>query len=160
MTRRMRTTIVGCLAVIALNVAGAGLWVFIDAYGTHSTPQPVTLNVKNDQVTKHDSGQPGMGVGDMGTFSDIISVNDKQIGYDGGTCFFTNVTPDNPMTYCRLAIHLDEGQIFTRSLTLHTLAPFTMANTGGTGECVDARGELTVSGVATPAETYELKLSK
>ncbi|MUM25614.1 hypothetical protein FZI95_05345 [Mycobacterium sp. CBMA247] len=142
--------------------AGVGVWLFIDASGTHSTPDPLTLtlDVKNDQVAKHDFGKPGTDVGDMDIFSDILSVDGKQVGYDGGTCFFTNVTPGNPMTYCELTIHLDEGQIFARSLTPHTLAPFTMAITGGTGEYADARGELTVSGVATAEEKYELKLSK
>ncbi|WP_131722077.1 MULTISPECIES: allene oxide cyclase barrel-like domain-containing protein [Mycolicibacterium] len=162
MTGRMKVTIFGSLAVMVLAAAAIGSWFVIDARDSRATPEPValTLEVKNDQVAKHDFGKPGMDVGDMDIFSDILSVDGKQVGYDGGACFFTNVTPDKPMTYCELTIQLDEGQIFARSLTPHTLAPFTMAITGGTGEYAEARGELTVSGVATPDEKYELKLRK
>lgn len=147
---------------MGLAVAGVGSWLFIGAQSGRARPEPVTLTleVKNDQVAKHDFAKPGMDVGDMDIFSDILSVDGKQVGYDGGTCLFTNVTPDNPMTYCELTIHLDNGQIFARSLTPHTLAPFTMAITGGTGEYADSRGELTVTGVASPDEKYELKLTK
>ncbi|QRY42623.1 hypothetical protein JVX93_18690 [Mycolicibacterium boenickei] len=147
---------------MGLVVAGVGLRLFIDPQNSRATTEPVTLTleVKNDQVAKHDFGKPGMDVGDMDIFSDILSVDGKQVGYDGGACFFTNVTPDKPMTYCELTMHLENGQIFARSLTPHTLAPFTMAITGGTGEYARSKGELTVSGVATPDEKYELKLSK
>lgn len=162
MTGRAKPAIIGGIAIIGLAAAGIGLWLYSDGRGDRGANLPVTLTleVKNDQVAKHDFGKPGMDVGDMDIFSDILSVEGKQVGYDGGACFFTNVTPDNPMTYCELTIHLDEGQIFARSLTPHTLAPFTMAITGGTGEYADSKGELTVSGVATRDEKYELKLTK
>ncbi|CRZ15841.1 MULTISPECIES: allene oxide cyclase barrel-like domain-containing protein [Mycolicibacterium] len=162
MTGRTKATIIGSVAVIGVAAAAIGTWLVIDAPDSQAKPEPITLTleVKNDHVAKHDFGKPGMDVGDMDIFSDILSVNGKQVGYDGGACFFTNVTPEKPMTYCELTIQLDEGQIFARSLTPHTLAPFTMAITGGTGEYADARGELTVSGVATPDEKYELKLTK
>lgn len=162
MTGKTKPAIIGGVAIAALAAAGLGVWLFTDSRGGRSTTEPVTmtLDVKNDQVAKHDFGKPGMDVGDMDIFSDILSVDGKQVGYDGGACFFTNVTPDNPMTYCELTIHLDAGEIFARSLTPHTLAPFTMAITGGTGEYADSKGELTVSGVATPDEKYELKLTK
>ncbi|WP_396935042.1 hypothetical protein [Mycolicibacterium sp.] len=157
-----KTTVIAGSTVAVLAVAGIGAWLVAKAPDTEARPEPetLTLEVKNDQVAKHDFGKPGMDVGDMDVFSDILSVNGKQVGYDGGACFFTNVTPDNPMTYCELTIHLDEGQIFARSLSPHTLAPFTMAITGGTGNYADARGELTVSGVASPDEKYELRFSK
>lgn len=162
MTGRAKPAIIGGIAIIGLAAAGISLWRFTDSGDDQVASEPVTLtlDVKNDQVAKHDFGKPGMDVGDMDIFSDILSVDGTQVGYDGGACFFTNVTPDNPMTYCELTIHLDDGQIFARSLTPHTLAPFTMAITGGTGEYADSKGELTVSGVATPDEKYELKLTK
>lgn len=162
MTGLSKTATIGGLTAIGLAVVGVGSWLAIDSPESQASSDPVTLtlDVENDQVAKHDFGKPGMDVGDMDIFSDILSIDGKQVGYDGGACFFTNVTPDKPMTYCELTINLDEGQIFARSLTPHTLAPFTMAITGGTGEYADARGELTVSGVATPDEKYELRLSK
>lgn len=162
MTGLSKTATIGGLTAIGLAVVGVGVWLAVDAPDSQASSDPVTLvlDVKNDHVAKHDFGKPGMDVGDMDIFSDILSVDGKQVGYDGGACFFTNVTPDKPMTYCELTINLDDGQIFARSLTPHTLAPFTMAITGGTGEYADARGELTVSGVATPDEKYELRLTK
>ncbi|MBU8817279.1 hypothetical protein KL864_15350 [Mycolicibacterium goodii] len=161
-TRLSKAAIIGAFTVMGLVVAGVGLWLFTGPSRTQDDSEAVTLtlDVENDQVAKHNFGNPGLDVGDMDIFSDILSIDGKHVGYDGGVCFFTNVTPDNPMTYCELTIHLDDGQIFARSLTPHTLAPFTMSITGGTGAYTNARGELTVSGVATPDEKYVLKFSK
>ena len=126
-----------------------------------TVPDPITVHVENDQVAKHDFGAPGLDVGDVDVFSDKLSQDGRQVGHDGGVCWFTNIAgPDSPITHCVLTIQFEEGQIFAQGLGIHTTAPFDMTITGGTGKYAGLRGEITVSGVATPDEKYEIRFAK
>ncbi|MGW3482451.1 hypothetical protein [Rhodococcus sp. PSBB049] len=123
-----------------------------------SVPDPITVHVENDQVAKHDFGASGLDVGDVDVFSDILSRDGQQVGHDGGVCWFTNIAgPDSPITHCVLTIQFEDGQIFAQGLGIHTTAPFGMTITGGTGRYAGLGGEITVSGVATPDEKYEIR---
>lgn len=123
-------------------------------------PEPITVHVENDQVATHDFGEPGLDVGDVDVFSDKLSRDGVQVGYDGGVCWFTNIAgPDHPITHCVLTIQFEDGQIFAQGLGVHTTAPFDMTITGGTGRYAGLGGEITVSGVATPDEQYEIRFA-
>ncbi|QIS15066.1 allene oxide cyclase barrel-like domain-containing protein [Nocardia arthritidis] len=152
---------IGGMAAACCVVLGICSLLVVGAPRVSANPKPatLTLEVKNDQVARHDFGNPGLDVGDMDVFSDILSVDGNVVGHDGGACFFTNIAPDSPTAYCELTIQLAQGQIFARGLTPHTLAPMVIAITGGTGDYSDARGEITVTGVASPAEKYVVKFS-
>ena len=85
-----------------------------------------------------DLGEPGLGPADLIVFSDVLSVDEVQVGHEVGSCV---VVDAQGLASCTAVITLDEGGTITYSLENAPPPEKTIAITGGSGPYRSAGGD-------------------
>ena len=85
-----------------------------------------------------DLGEPGPGPADLIVFSDVLSVDEVQVGHEVGSCV---VVDAQGLASCTAVITLDEGGTITYSLENAPPPEKTIAITGGSGPFRSAGGD-------------------
>jgi hypothetical protein len=117
-----------------------------------AAPQEIKVieHATTDAVT--DTGAPGDSVGDILTFAnEVFDADDKnKVGTNQGVCFRTVA---GKAWECFWTLSLDKGQITVEG-PFYDKGDSVLAITGGTGDFVEAEGEMALSAIGTDGKAY------
>jgi hypothetical protein len=147
----MRKTL-GVCALTTSFLAAAGIAV-ATASGTDTRPgdgkHVEILHLRTVDVAEQfiDLGDPGFSQGDQNVFTADLFMDDRRVGFDGGTCTVVRIHPDGSSSLqCLGSNSLPDGQLTVQGLVSTSaegeLQPFELAITGGTGRYKTARGQV------------------
>lgn len=106
------------------------------------------LTAVSNQFEDIDVGAKGPSLGDGFAFNDKLYMHKTRVGTLDGTCTVTRLQGSNGAQQCVVTLTLPHGQLTAQGVIEfqgESVAPFTVAVTGGTGKFSDADGEAHVT---------------
>ena len=141
MSKAVRIATVGVAAagsVVLLQGSLASASPSTSGGGHHDDDVVLEFDVQFSPFNITDLGEPGPGPADLIVFSDVLFVDEVQVGHEVGSCV---VVDAQGLASCTAVITLDEGGTITYSLENAPPPEKTIAITGGSGPYRSAGGD-------------------